>query len=83
LAGLLWFSGLESEALAMSERVVLQKSRIEILPGVFIVADKKAGKGWIEAWHILNAALKRCETVDHILGEAQDDDDHDQQPGRR
>lgn len=65
----------------MNERVAFQKSRFEILPGVFIVADKNAGQGWLEAWQILNTALKRCETVDHILGDQQDDHDHDQKPG--
>ena len=64
----------------MRERVAFHKSRIEILPGVFIVSDKRAGEGWIEAWHILNAALKRCQTINPLPGDAQDDDDHDHQP---
>ena len=81
--GLLWFSGLESDVLIMPERVAFQKSRIEILPGVFIISDKRAGQGWIEAWHILNAARKRCQTDNPILGDAQDDNDHDHGPERR
>jgi len=78
--GLFWFSGLESEGFAMREQVAFRKLRIEILPGVFIVSDKYAGRGWIEAWHVLNTALKRCQTIDPVPGDEQDDDDHDQQP---
>lgn len=78
--GLLWFSGLEGEVFAMSEHVAFQQSRIEILLGIFIVADKNAGQGWLEAWQILNTALKRCETVDHKLGDQHNDHDHDQKP---
>ena len=67
----------------MRQRVAFQKPRIEILPGVFIVSDKRAGESWIEAWRVLNAALKRCQTDNHVPGEPQDDEDHDHQPERR
>jgi hypothetical protein len=62
----------------MSEHSPLHKPRIEIAPGVFVVPDKRAGQGWIQAWGVFNAALKRCQT--NQPGETQDDHDNDQHP---
>ena len=75
--GPLWFSGQEWSVF-MSEQAPLHKPRIEIAPGVFVVADKRAGQGWIDAWGVLNAALKRCQT--NQPGETQDDHDYDSKP---
>lgn len=77
-AALVYWSG---KGRAMNEREPSQQTRIEIAPGIFVVADKRAGERWIEAWHVLNTALKRCKTDSHPTGETQDVDDHDQQPG--
>jgi hypothetical protein len=63
----------------MDKRDSFQKPRIPIAPGVFVVADKRAGKGWVEAWHVLNAAFKRCQTNNHLTGEPPDDDHHHHQ----
>jgi hypothetical protein len=75
--GLLWFSGQESRLSVMDDQPPFHKPRIQIAPGVFVVADKRAGEHWLEAFHILNTAFNRCRTDNRISGVTQDDDDHD------
>lgn len=82
LDGLLWFSGRESDTAMKNERATSHKPRIEIAPGIFVVADKRAGQSWIQAWGVLNTALKRCKTNDQITGDASSDYDQNHQPRR-
>lgn len=57
----------------MDKHDSFQKPRIQITPGIFVVAQKCAGQGWIEAWNVLNAVLKRQKINNCTQGEPQND----------
>lgn len=58
-----------------------EDQRIQLIPGLYVIADQQAGNFWIEAWSVLDQKLRETKDA-HRIGENENDADNHQRTGR-